>query len=175
VGRPIKPSAVLGSIEECNGALRRLLLATLRRERLQCDREQAVVVATHKYEESIAKALAEEKDLGAQLQHYYMGHLAELEKDGRKSVELTYGVMGRRASPPALKLLNKAWTWGLALVKLQEKFGRKYLRLKDPEIDKEAVKQEIAPERLKEFGLRLEQEEVFYAEPDRKRAEEDLF
>src|SRR5581483_12979 len=97
-----------------------------------------------------------------------------LERDGRRSLQLYWGVIGRRLSPPSLRLLNKSWTWSAVMARLRDRFGARYLRVKEPEVDKEAVKSEIAPERLKEFGLRLESEEQFFAEPNRDRASELL-
>lgn len=169
MGRPRKASAVLRTSEECNDAMRRLGLAQIEREKWQGALDLAISEAKKKYEARIAAAEAQAKDLEMQLQQWYLGHVEEYERDGRRSVALLYGVMGRRTSPPALKLLNKSWTWAAVLAKLRDKFGGKFLRLREPEVDKDQVKQELAPERLREFGLRLEQEEVFYAEPDRTK------
>src|ERR1035441_5019463 len=56
---------------------------------------------------------------------------AQMQKDGRDN-------------PTALKLKNRSWTWGSVLVVLREKFGDRYLRRRDPEIDKDLVKAELA-------------------------------
>ena len=58
------------------------------------------------------------------------------------------------------------------MAKLRDKFGERFLRLREPEVDKDKVKAELPDGRLKEFGLKVEQEETFYAEPDRTRCGE---
>jgi CHASE2 domain-containing sensor protein len=64
-------------------------------------------------------------------------------------------------------LKNRAWTWGTVLILLREKFGDRFLRAKAPEIDKDLVKAEIDEDDLGDFGLKLEQDETWYAEPAR--------
>ncbi len=172
MGRPRKASAELASPRDCEDAMRRLGLAQIRLEGLQASLDRAITAEKGKYEASIGKADAEVKDLELQLQQYYLAHVEELERDGRKSVQLLYGAMGRRLSPPALKLLNRSWTWAAVMAKLRDKFGEKFLRLREPEVDKDKVKAELPDGRLKEFGLKVEQDEVFYAEPDRTRCGE---
>lgn len=172
MARPKKPSGELGSVEECNAAMQRVLLLTLQLEGLRADRDQAIAQMSAKYEPSIDKALAEKQDIEAQLQQYYMAHLREVEKDGKRSLALYWGTIGRRATPPALRLLNKSWTWRTVLVKLREKYGSRFLRMREPEPDKDLVKAELDTDALRECGLKLDQDEVFFCEPDRQRAPE---
>lgn len=167
VARPKKASGELGSIADCDAAMHQLLLRTLSREELIVARDRQVAAAQKIFESDIDSATAAIADLTAQLQQYYVTHIDECEKDGRKSVQLAYGVMGTRLSPPALKLLNKSWTWAAVLAKLREVMGDHFVRQRDPEVDKDAVKQEIAAEQLRDFGLKLTQDETFYAEPQR--------
>jgi hypothetical protein len=96
-----------------------------------------------------------------------MTHLAECERDSKKSLQLKHGVIGRRLSPPALRLLNKSWTWSAVLTKLQSLLPDQFVRHKDPEIDKDKIKSEMGAGTLKEYGLKLEQDESFYAEIQR--------
>jgi phage host-nuclease inhibitor protein Gam len=170
MARPKKPNLELRSLDECNEALRELLLATTNLESLQASRDTKVAEVTASYEGPINWAIGRRDDLTTALQHYYMTHLADIERDGRKSLQLANGVIGRRLSPPALKLRNKSWTWRVVLVKLQAKFGTKYLRKRDPEVDKDAVKAEMSAEDLESCGLKVEQDETFFAEPARPPA-----
>lgn len=164
MARPRKTSAELSTLDECTAAMRELLDVTLDLEKTQAIRDQAAAAAMKPFEARINRGAERKADLERQLQNYYMAHLKDLERDGKKSVGLTYGVMGRRLSPPGLRLLNRAWTWTASLVRLQEKFGDRFLRLADPEIDKEKVKAEIPEEDLGEFGLKIHQEEKFFIE-----------
>ena len=57
---------------------------------------------------------------------------------------------------------------------LRERFGDRFLRLADPEIDKDLVKSELTSEQLGDCGLRLDQDERFFAEPARLPAAEGM-
>jgi phage host-nuclease inhibitor protein Gam len=167
MARPKKASVTLGSIEECGLAMRKLLVATIEAEKVAAERDLAAAAAMKPFDRRLQDALESAKDLEAQLQQYYMSHLAEVEKGGAKSLKLLYGVMGRRLGNPALKLLNKSWTWEAAKVAVQRAFGVAFLIFKEPELDKEKCKAEIPADRLPDCGLKIEQEERFYAEVDR--------
>ncbi len=171
MARPKTPTKTLESIAECTAAMRELLNATLEQERLETDRDQAASAVMKSYEARIGRAAETRSDIEQQLQQYYLTHLKEVEKDGKKSISLTYGEMGRRLTPAALKLLNRAWTWAAVLAKLQERFKMKFVRVADPEVDKEKVKAEIAEADLAEFGLKLQQDEKFFVEVTRPKQE----
>ena len=171
MARPNKATATLESMADCTDVMRRLLLVTTDLEKQQATRDAAMAGVSKSYEKAISGLIEQQGDLELQLQQYYMSHLAEVEHGGKKSIELTYGTMGRRLGSKALKLLNKSWTWPAALVALANKFGNKYLRLRDPEIDKDAVKAGIPEDELAVYGLKLEQGEDFFI--DLKRPKED--
>lgn len=168
MARPRKATDSLHSIEECDSALYRLLKATTRREIAEANRDKEIADVTKRFHKQIADAQDEEKDLELQLQQYYMAHHEEIEKDGKKSVVLQHGVIGRRLTAPKLCLLNKSWSWSSVQARLKEKFGLKFIRQADPEPDKEAIKKaELPDDVLKSCGMKLDQDEVFYAEPAR--------
>lgn len=164
MARPRKATVILASIEECTAAMRKLLLATLDHERATAERDGYMALAMKQYEKRLQTLTEKRQDLDLQLQNYYMTHLGEVERDGKKSVQLQYGVMGRRFGNPSLRLLNKSWTWTAVLVKLREHFGKKFLRLRDPEVDKDKVKTELPEEQLGEYGMKLAQAESFYVD-----------
>ena len=167
MGRPKKAGRELKSLEECTAAMGELLVAQTDLEAATANRDREVAVVQKRYEGDMDDARARAGEALAALQAYYYGHLSEVEKDGVKHCQLANGVMGRRDSPAKLALKNRAWTWGSVLVLLREKFGDRYLRVKAPEIDKDLVKAEIAEEDLGEMGMKLEQDETWYAEPAR--------
>jgi hypothetical protein len=99
-----------------------------------------------------------------------MGNTKELEKGGKKSFQLTYGIVGRRLGQSALKPLNRAWTWESIAVKLRTLYKSKFFHEPTaPKVDKDLVKANLTPDELKECGLKVEQEESFYAETDRAK------
>jgi len=168
MARPRKTSETLDSIEECQEAMRCLKLAAIEQERLEGARDVKVARITEEYARDIALQVTARASVELALQNYYMAHLDELEVDGRRSVQLTHGVMGRRLGTPALKLLNKSWTWESVLARLAEVFGARFVRLAEPEVDKPGIKKaDLSAEQLKAVGLKIEQGENFYAEPDR--------
>jgi hypothetical protein len=153
----------LESIEECGRAMRELYLATVDAEVLTGERDRAVGVLLKGYEPRLTRLTDKCADLELQLRTYYMGHLTEVEVDGRKSLQLTHGLMGRRTSPAALKLLNKSWTWAAVLLGIRAKWPT-CVRYPEPEVDKEKAKDEIPEEQLADCGLKLHQDETFYVE-----------
>lgn len=172
MGRPRKPSRELRSLEECNQALRELLNAQTRREEIEAQRDREMAAVSARYEPETQALLRTEIDCHAQLKDYYYAHVAEIETGGRRSLQLANGVIGRRLTPPALKPRNSSWTWRKIMLFLREKFGRKFEREAEPTLDRELIKAEIDPDKLGEFGMRLEQDEVFYAEPHRPPSQE---
>jgi hypothetical protein len=167
MARPKKTSAVLETVEDARVAARKLLLVTIEREKFQGACEMAITGIRKQYEKPICDATEKEKDLHEQLRQFM---LTQKPADGKKSIDLVYTTIGLRKSPASLKLLNKAWTWAAVLVKLREKFGAKYLRTKDPEVDKDLVKAHIAEEDLAEFGLKLDDDnEEFFCNLNREK------
>ena len=80
----------------------------------------------------------------------------------KKSLELTFGVIGFRASTK-LKTLSK-WTWERVLGALKDAGLATCVRIKE-EVDKDALKG-LAPEKLAEVGVKAVQEDAFYYELD---------
>ena len=87
-------------------------------------------------------------------------------------VPLYWGLLGRKLPPPALKPLNRSWTWKAIGVKVRSVFGSKYFTATEPTLDKDSIKAELSEADLKKCGLKLEQEEEFYYELNRQRAAE---
>jgi phage host-nuclease inhibitor protein Gam len=171
MARPRKTTREIESLAEAQDALRDLLGAEIELEKYASAADLARAAAASKYEADIDRAKARIADITLQLQNFYMGHTKELEKDGRKSVQLLYGVIGRRVTPPALKPLNRAWTWKAIGVALREAYRGRFFRQAEPEIDKDLVKAQLSEDELKAVGLKVEQEDKFYVETDRSTLE----
>ena len=170
MARPKKFTRSIQTVEEANAALSDLLVWQLEKERQQGAMDLARAAATARFEAPIDKAKAEIADLEGSLQVWYMANKEKLEKDGRKSVRLLTGVVGRRRGNKTLTLLNRAWTWTASLVLLRQ-LDRDDIwhDYKPRELDREAVVQKLTPEELAKAGLKVEQEERFFAEPDRSQ------
>lgn len=92
---------------------------------------------------------------------YAEAHKTEL-FTARKSLALSFGVIGYRASTK-LKTLRK-FTWERVLQTLRDKALPHLIRTKE-EVDKEALKG-LAPEALAELGVQAVQEDTFFYELD---------
>lgn len=170
MARPRKASVELNSLDDANRAMRELLEQQIELEKQQgsLDYERAAVTA--KYERPIDHLKGRINDLTIQLQTWYMANVKELEKGGKKSMQLNYGMLGRRLGQPTLKPLNRAWTWTAIAVKLRTVFGQEYFH--EPvelKIDKDRAKSKLSGAELRDCGLKIAQEETFYAEPDRAK------
>ena len=171
MARPKKAGVELRSIEECERALRELLEAQIRLDQAIGARDLEVAKASAGFEASIDGARDEAAKLTAALKDYYYAHRAEIEKDGRKHLQLANGVMGRRDNPPALKPRTKHITWASVKIAVKQIFGMEYfLPAKDRELDKDALKR-LTEEQLARVNLVCASEETFYVEPARLPAE----
>ena len=92
---------------------------------------------------------------------------------GRKSIEMLSGVLGFRLGTPKVGLISRAFTWEKVLGLLESvSVWRNFVRIKR-EVDKEALLacHANAPDKAeweaeaRRFGVRITQEETFYADP----------
>jgi len=169
MGRPKKASATIDTVEQANAALHSLLCAQVELEKYVGAADLARAAATAKYETAIDGQRERIADLTLQLQTFYMANYKALETEGRKSVQLTYGVLGRRMGKPTLKPLNRSWTWAAVKVKLREAWAGKFFRAVEPEVDKDLIKADLTAEQLRDVGLKVEQDEAFFVEVDRSK------
>ncbi len=166
MGRQKKAGVELGSIDDCTRAMGELLAVTIEVEVLVAERDLAVAQASKKFETRLDDAWARKGAVSASLEAYYYGHVLEIEADGKKSLQLANGVMGRRDNPPALKPLNRKWTWAAILQAVTTGLGMSYLRTREPELDRDKLKT-LPNEKLRDFGMKVESDETFYVEPAR--------
>jgi phage host-nuclease inhibitor protein Gam len=148
------------SIEDADAVLKKIaehkreiaLIENMLNERIDTEKAEAAKEAQpHK---------AEIEALGQALLNFSEYYKDELYK-GRKSLSVTFGTFGYRASSK-IKLLYKK-TWEGVLEALQSEEGmEKYIRVKQ-EPDKEALKG-LSEDRLKSIGCKLVQENTFFYE-----------
>jgi hypothetical protein len=144
-----------------------LLIATTLLEGLVAERDRDVAQTSAKYEDRLDDARLRKVDLETALERYYYEHVTEIEAGGVKHVALANGRFGRRANPPALKPLNRKWTWKAITVRVREVLGKKYFHEpKEPDLDRDALKI-LDADVLKDVGLKVESEDTFYCEPAR--------
>jgi phage host-nuclease inhibitor protein Gam len=170
VARTKAPSAQIESIEQANAVMLDLLKAEVELGKETGAMDLARAEASARFELPIEKLKVRIGDLTAQLQAWYMANAGELERDGRRSVQMLYGVLGQRKGNPTLKPLNRAWTWAAIGVKLRSLYAGRYFQpAPEPAIDREKVRTELTTDELKNVGLKVEQEVRFYVEPDHSK------
>jgi Bacteriophage Mu Gam like protein len=167
MGQPKVARNPLRSVTDCAKAMEELLAATLELEILVAQRDKAVAAAAAGYDASIDGRLRAKAALEEDLEAWYMAHIGDVETQGRRSLQLPNGIIGRRTSPPKLALLNRTWNWDAVLAKLRASFGKRFLRTPADEINKDLVKAELKPDELAAHGMKLAAKEEFYAEPAR--------
>jgi phage host-nuclease inhibitor protein Gam len=96
--------------------------------------------------------------------------------DGQKSRRLNFGLIGWRKSPGKVVTLTK-WTFGRVVEKMIDLKMNDYLRIKNPELDKDAVREAfksnvLTENDLKKIGLKVEEPEEFFIEQDEVAAAE---
>jgi phage host-nuclease inhibitor protein Gam len=168
LARPKKATKELRSIDECTAAMGELLQVTIALESAIAIRDRAIAELQAEYESQLDEYRRDIADIEASLEAYYYAHMQSLEDGGaRKHFKLPNGVIGRRFGAGKLVPLNRSWTWKTVEIKVRELWGMKYFRAAEPEIDKQALKEKLDAEQLASAGLKVQNDESFYAEPAR--------
>lgn len=166
----IKPAAtavVIKSTEEADTVLARIAAHKRRIELIDLS-------AAEEIDEVKARAAAEAEPIKQEIAGLEQSLLryADYARDelfrGRKSLQLTLGTIGYRLSTK-LKTLPK-WTFERVLESLKAGNKTEYIRIKE-EVDKERLRGAV-PELLKQHGLRLVTDDVFFYELSEQKNEQ---
>lgn len=166
----IKPAAttvVIKSTEEADTVLARIAAHKRRIELIDLS-------AAEEIDEVKARAAAEAEPIKQEIAGLEQSLLryADYARDelfrGRKSLQLTFGTIGYRLSAK-LKTLPK-WTFERVLESLKAGNKTEYIRIKE-EVDKERLRG-AAPELLKQHGLWLVTDDVFFYELSEQKNEQ---
>lgn len=170
-----KAVSSFASLEDCNAAMRRIALLDIELEKIsgECDAEitKAKSAAGRR-----SKSKAEQKaQLVADLALYCGAHKVELTAAG-KTVEMLFGRVGWRLSPPALKIAKgvkvggKRATWDGLVALVKEKLGDAYVRVEESVAKDEIKKAEFDADELLAAGLVIYQDDEWFYEIDRGAA-----
>lgn len=162
-------SPVSWTVKEADEALRRLLTATLTKEKEIAKRDTEIAQVEQRHSGAIEHARLEMETLEAQLEEFYRAKRDLVLSAGRDSMQMQCGLIGiRTASQGSLVPLNEKWTWEKIARKVRRVFKARFFRLpKPPELDKSKVKRELTAEQLAECGLKIERGESFYIDLNR--------
>jgi phage host-nuclease inhibitor protein Gam len=85
-----------------------------------------------------------------------------------RSIVCDRATIGYRMTEPRVERASRKWTWTEAALKLAEsEWGRRYLRIPSPEVNREAILKDLAAlsaDELREVGLKIVEGERFYLE-----------
>jgi phage host-nuclease inhibitor protein Gam len=83
-----------------------------------------------------------------------------------RSLACAHATIGFRATPPRIERASRRWTWSrIALTLAGLAWGKRYLRIPAPEVDKEALLADLAdlsPVELRNAGIKVAQGEKFF-------------
>jgi hypothetical protein len=86
-----------------------------------------------------------------------------------RSLACAHATLGFRTTPPRIERASRRWTWSrIALTLAGLAWGKRYLRIPSPEVDKEALLADLAdlsPLELRQAGMRVVQGERFFITP----------
>ena len=161
---------LLSTRDEAESAMTELAAAVNHKRRLTAQRDAEVLAINTKYESGLANF-----DYIANQKTDALRAWAEANPDqfpkGRKSIDMTSGVLGFRIGMPRLALFSRAFNWERVLA-LVEQFWPGFIRIKK-EVDKEgllaqhgqATDKTAATADLQRLGLKVTQDETFFIEP----------
>jgi len=150
--------------EDLERVMGELALATIARGQIALAMDARLSEVRKDYEGRLCEFDAELETLAADLEAWAVLHPAEFAK--AKSIQLVHGVIGFRTGMPALRTL-KGVRWDDVLSQLRNMNLRDYIRTTQ-EVDKDTIlaqREKISPDCLASMGMRVEQQERFYAEP----------
>jgi phage host-nuclease inhibitor protein Gam len=156
----------LKSRAEAEAVLGEVRALTISRNATQAKREKELQAVDDRYAgqlDELAQTMDEKVEL---LRGWAEGNPSEF--GGKKSLDLTHGLMGWRIGQPTLKTLS-GFTWDRVLEKIRTVFAEpaEFIRTKH-EVDKQALlaqRDTIPAENLKAIGVRVVQDEPFFVEP----------
>lgn len=162
IKKPMTP--VINSRAEAEEMMHSLAASVNAQRGIVAERDARLLELTNRYAAGLAVLHSAVEIKTEALRAWAQANPDEFPK-GVKSIKFSAGVLGFRTGTPKLKLLSRRWTWETVLAAVQARLPA-FIRNK-PEVDKEAIlnqRDELA-EFLPEVGLKVDQEELFFVEP----------
>lgn len=151
--------------EDIEAAVRELCIASVRLEVQQARMNLELAAVRERYEPELSALSATANEQTAIVRAWADAHPEEFAS--RKSIAMVLGTLGYRLGQPTLKPIRGV-TWDKVLAILRHNLPH-YVRAKE-EVDKEAIladREQLGDENLKTLGLRVDQAERFFVEPNK--------
>jgi phage host-nuclease inhibitor protein Gam len=129
-------------------------------------RKEALLVAEAAYATATHGLTEKRKVIAEEIERFYRVHRKEVEREGKRSIDLTYGRLGMRKGKPTLKRLAK-WKWEDVTAAIKAQFAKKKDLLESliqtkESLRKDAIKSRITGEDLAAIGLKIDQPDEFF-------------
>ena len=160
----LKTTQTIETLAEAEAAVNDITGAMIFRRELESQRDAKLLTVRSEFDMTLKEIDARVQPTLAALGAWAEANPAAFK--ARRSIEFAAGTIGFRTSPPKLKTL-KGFTWDAVLRSLSTCGLGGFIRVKE-EVDKEsliAARRELSNKALKQAGLALVQEKLFYVEP----------
>lgn len=152
---------------ECDEALRRIALIDVTVKKAEALRDGELVKVQTKFTTATQEVQAEREALAEQVEAFAKTQKKALAKEGRKSMELQFGLVGWRLATPAVKP-KAGWKMPEVFAALKTMFDEpmllKLIRVRE-ELKKDQAKDLLTAEQMEKAGLRVVSQERFFIEP----------
>ena len=169
---PIVPS--IQNRRQLEAAVENILQLQLRRTELFAAHDREIAAVREKYRpllDEVERYLLLET---AWVETWARNNPAAL--DHRRSLACAGATIGFRAPALRVERASRRWTWTAIVLKLGETaWGRRYLRVPAPEVNKDAIladRAKFTPDELRQLGLKIVDQDRFYVTPHGAGAEE---
>jgi len=164
------PPAVAPAIQtrqHLEAVLENIAQLHLARNEIQRAQEDEIAAVRHKYRAPLAEMdhyLDLETSWAESWAHRHPDAFAE-----SRSLACAHATIGFRAEPPRIERASRRWTWSrIALTLADLAWGKRYLRVPAPEVDKDALLADLAdlsPTELRNAGIKVVEGERFFLTP----------
>jgi len=150
--------------EEFDQAVDRIARLEIERRKFEATRDKQIQDIQAEHNDDIQQRKQEIEALIARAEAYAKDHRDELLPKGKQSSDTTLANFGFRWGQKALALLSNRWSWDSVIASLKAAGLEVFIRVKT-EVDKDAVKDQLAEGVLAQHGMRIKQSETFWVEP----------
>lgn len=147
-----------------DAAIDRIAKLEIERRSLVIDRDGQIQSIQDSANALINKKRDEIDALMARADAFAKDHRDELLPKGKQSSDTKLANYGFRWGTKALALLSSRWSWESVIASLKAAGLDGFVRVKT-EVDKDAVKDQLAEGVLAQHGMRIKQSETFWVEP----------
>jgi phage host-nuclease inhibitor protein Gam len=158
---------MLNNWNDFDARLREIALIDVAVSEAAATRNEAMIAAETDYNTKASPLLAKRAALGDELEVFYKKHRKEVEAEGKRSIELTFGEAGMRKGNPTLSCI-KGWKWDRVLETIKKRFARQADRLEALVTTKESVNKDgvkaagFTDEELAAIGCKIKQDDEFW-------------